>query len=173
MFIRSRTTPDERSDGGHQGDIAGSAPVTAYGALVTAPSEPRTPNVDLMSLRELAGLSQQDLADQLNDLASRKYGKHPNVTKKTVGRWERGEVEWPQPFYRRLLADYFKCAVDELGFRRPRRLNPQSPGCSGEELLTLVAAPGTLDPHVEQDQQQWRETRALLGGYRRKLAVVA
>ena len=145
----------------------------AYRALVTAPGETRTPNVDLMSLREDAGLSQQDLAEELNTLAGRKYGKYPNLTKKTVGRWERGEVEWPQPFYRRLLADYFKCAVDELGFRRPRRLNPQSPGCSGEELLALVAAPGPLDPHVEQDQRRWRETRELLGGYRRKLAIVA
>jgi len=140
---------------------------------VSAPSETRTPNVDLMSLREEAGLSQQDLADELNSLAGRKYGKYPNITKKTVGRWERGEVEWPQPFYRRLLADYFTCAVDELGFRRPRRLNPTSAACSGDELLTLVAAPGTLDPRVEQDQRRWRETREMLGGYRRRLAAVA
>jgi transcriptional regulator with XRE-family HTH domain len=136
-------------------------------------SETRTRNVDLVALRDEAGLSQQDLADELNGLAGRKYGKYPNLTKKTVGRWERGEVEWPQPFYRRLLADYFKCTVDELGVRRPRRLNPESAGCcSGEELLTFVAAPGTLDPRVEQDQRQWRETRQILGSYRRKLAIV-
>ncbi|MDQ4094005.1 MAG: helix-turn-helix domain-containing protein, partial [Actinomycetota bacterium] len=140
---------------------------------MTVPSETRTPNVDLVSLREQAGLSQQDLADELNGLAGRKYGKHPNITKKTVGRWERGEVEWPQPFYRRLLADYFTCAVDELGFRRPRRLNPTSPACSCDELLTLVAAPGTLDPRVEHDQRRWRETRQMLGGYRRRLAAAA
>jgi transcriptional regulator with XRE-family HTH domain len=146
---------------------------TAYRALVTVPNETRTLNVDLLSLREEAGLSQQDLADELNGLASRKYGKHPNITKKTVGRWERGEVEWPQPFYRRLLADYFKCAVDELGFRRPRQLNPTSAACSSDELLTLVAAPGTLDPRVEQDQRRWRETREMLGGSRRTLAAVA
>jgi hypothetical protein len=59
---------------------------TAYRALVTVPNETRTLNVDLLSLREEAGLSQQDLADELNGLASRKYGKHPNITKKTVGR---------------------------------------------------------------------------------------
>jgi transcriptional regulator with XRE-family HTH domain len=118
-------------------------------------------------------LSQQDLADELNALAGRKYGKYPNITKKTVGRWERGEVEWPQPFYRRLLADYLTCAVDELGFRRPRQLNPASAACSSEELLTLVAAPGTLDPRVAQDQQRWRETREMLGGYRRRMAAAA
>jgi hypothetical protein len=31
---------------------------------------------------------QQELADSLNQLAAKKYGKHPKVTKKTVGRWE-------------------------------------------------------------------------------------
>jgi transcriptional regulator with XRE-family HTH domain len=141
---------------------------------VTAPSETRTPNVELVALRDEAGLSQQDLADELNGLAGRKYGKYPNLTKKTVGRWERGEVEWPQPFYRRLLADYFKCAVDELGFRRPRRLNPETVGCcSDEELFTFGATSSTLDPRVEQDQRQWRETRQILGSYRRELAIVA
>jgi transcriptional regulator with XRE-family HTH domain len=159
------------------GDIEGTsralAQSTAYCALVSTPNETRTPNADLTSLREEASLSQQDLADELNSLAGRKYGKYPNITKKTVGRWERGEVEWPQPFYRRLLADYFTCAVDELGFRRPRRLDPTSAACSSDELLTLVAAPGTLDPRVEQDQRRWRETREMLGGYRRRLAAVA
>jgi transcriptional regulator with XRE-family HTH domain len=159
------------------GDIEGTSQAslrsTAYRALVTAPNETRTPNVGLLALREETGLSQQDLADELNGLAGRKYGKHPNITKKTVGRWERGEVEWPQPFYRRLLADYFKCAVDELGFRRPRQLNPTPAACSSDELLTLVAVLGTLDPRVEQDQQRWREAREMLGGYRRTLATVA
>lgn len=159
------------------GDIEGTSRAsrrsTAYRDLVSTSSETRTPNRDLMSLRDEAGLSQQDLADELNGLAGRKYGKHPNVTKKTVGRWERGEVEWPQPFYRRLLADYFKCAVDELGFRRPRQSNPAPAACSSDELLTLVAAPSTLDPHVGQDQRRWRETREMLGNYRRALAAVA
>jgi hypothetical protein len=30
------------------------------------------------ALREDAGLSQQDLADELNSLSGRKYGKYPN-----------------------------------------------------------------------------------------------
>jgi hypothetical protein len=55
---------------------------TAYGALVSAPNETRTPNIDLRSLRDEAGLSEQDLADELNGLAGRKYGKYPNITKK-------------------------------------------------------------------------------------------
>ena len=76
----------------------------------------RTPNVELVALREDAGLSQEDLAEALNELAYRRFGRRVDVTKKTVGRWERGEVVWPQPFHRRLLAECFQVAVDELGF---------------------------------------------------------
>lgn len=133
--------------------------------------ETRTPNVALIALREEAGLSQQDLADALNDLATSRYGEHPNITKKTVGRWERGEVSWPQPFYRRLLAEYFNCSIAELGFRRPQRVTPPAP--APVELLTLVTAPSTMEPHVEQDQHRWRETREAMGKCRRPLAVAA
>lgn len=137
------------------------------------PNETRTANITLISLREGEGLSQQDLAEELSKLAAQKYGKYPNITKKTIGRWERGEVEWPQPFHRRLLAEYFTCAVDELGFRRPSRINPMPSVCPSGEPLALVATQSTLDPRVEQDQRAWCETRALLGGYRRALAAVA
>lgn len=139
---------------------------------MAASADTRTPNVALITLREDAGLSQQELAEGLNALAARKYGKHPTVTKKTVGRWERGEVEWPQPFYRRILADYLECSVDELGFRRPTRAEPPSVTDSGE-LLTLAAAPNALDLRVEQDQRRWRDTRSALGANRRALAVAA
>lgn len=72
------------------------------------------PNTVLIGLRERAGLSQQDLADELTNLAATRYRKYPQITRKTIGRWERGEVVWPQPFYRRLLAQLFDCAADEL-----------------------------------------------------------
>ncbi|SFD94732.1 hypothetical protein SAMN04487819_105278 [Actinopolyspora alba] len=135
-------------------------------------SAPRTQNSALIGLREDAGLSQDDLAEALNALAAKRHGKYPNVTKKTVGRWERGEVAWPQPFYRRLLAEFFDCASDELGFQRPRRTTDNAPTSDGE-LLPLVASPGTVDPRVDKDQQEWKDTRAVLGTFRRGLAVVA
>jgi transcriptional regulator with XRE-family HTH domain len=59
-----------------------------------SPDEPRIPNTVLIALRERGGLSQQDLADELTSLATR-YGKHPQITRKSIGRWERGEVVWP------------------------------------------------------------------------------
>lgn len=139
-------------------------------------AETRVPNAELVALRENAGLSQEDLADELNELARRRFGRPLDVTKKTIGRWERGEVTWPQPFYRRLLAERFGVAVDELGFRRPRpaadELHPRSTR-SADDLITLVAAPGQQDPRVEKDQQHWRDLRQAFGERRRQLAVLA
>lgn len=135
-------------------------------------TEIRTPNDALVRLREDAGLSQQDLADEINALAARRFGKQADITKKTVGRWERGEVDWPQPFYRRLLTDYFNVAVDELGFRRPRRIERAGHGVEPQSH-ELDTAPPRPDPRAEQDQARWREVRHQLGRRRRALAVLA
>jgi transcriptional regulator with XRE-family HTH domain len=145
---------------------------STYGQRVATSADTRTPNVSLIALREDAGLSQEELANALSELAAKRYGKHLTITKKTVGRWERGEVVWPQPFYRRLLAHYLECSVDELGFQRPQRAEPPPVARSGE-MLTLVSAPSALDLRVEQDQRRWRETRKALGANRRSLAVTA
>lgn len=134
--------------------------------------ESRVPNHALAALREEAGLSQQDLGNELNNLAATKHGKHPMITRKTVGRWERGDVSWPQPFYRRLLGEYFGVSVDELGFRRPHRTRPPQSE-TGAEPLSLAVAPFVAEPFVEQDRQRWREVRAALGRHRRELAVLA
>lgn len=138
-------------------------------------TETRVPNTALIALRENAGLSQQDLADELNDHAAKRHGKHPQVTRKTIGRWERGEVMWPQPFYRRLLAERFHCSADELGFRRPYRFRSTDTDLPKVPLASLTVAdtPAENDPHVERDQQHWRDVRAALGRRRRELAVLA
>lgn len=136
--------------------------------------KPRIPNVVLIALRERGGLSQQDLADELNYLAATRYSKHPQVTRKTIGRWERGEVMWPQPFYRRLLAEFFGCAGDELGFCRPHRIRSnQGQAESVPVPLTFATTPAAAEPHVEHDQDEWRQIRSALGRHRRELAVFA
>ncbi|EHK86497.1 hypothetical protein SZMC14600_14705 [Saccharomonospora azurea SZMC 14600] len=130
----------------------------------------------LIAFRERAGLSQQDLADELTGLAANRHGKYPQITRKTIGRWERGEVVWPQPFYRRLLAEFFGCAGDELGFRRPRRIqNEQDQTETLREPLTFATAtaPTDAEPHVDRDQDEWRQIRSALGRHRRDLAVLA
>lgn len=135
---------------------------------------PRIPNTVLIDLRERAGLSQQDLADELNTLAATQHDKHPQITRKTIGRWERGEVAWPQPFYRRLLAELFDCAGDELGFRRPRPVrSEEEPTDPVPTAFTFATTPTTPEPHVERDQDEWRQVRTALGRHRRGLAVLA
>ncbi len=139
-----------------------------------SPDEPRIPNTVLIALRERAGLSQQDLADELTNLAATRYGKHPQITRKTIGRWERGEVVWPQPFYRRLLAEFFGCVGDELGFRRPRRIRSEQDQTEPIPApLTFATTPAAAEPHVERDQDEWRQIRSALGRHRRELAVLA
>lgn len=132
------------------------------------------PNTVLIALRERAGLSQQDLADELTNLAATRYAKHPQITRKTIGRWERGEVVWPQPFYRRLLAEWFQCAADELGFRRPRPVRPEHEQTEPIPApLTFATTPAVAEPHVERDQDEWRQIRSSLDRHRRELAVLA
>lgn len=134
----------------------------------------RVPNRELVALREAAGLSQQDLADELNAVARSGFDRRVDLTKKTVGRWERGEVDWPHPFYRRLLAAYFSVAADELGFHRPRPSGPalvRRLDAEPEGLPPVVPPPN--DPQVVADQRTWRQHRAALGERRRALAVLA
>lgn len=136
-------------------------------------AEERIHNAVLADLRESAGLSQQELADELNRIAWQ-HGKKVEINRKTVGRWERGEVEWPQGLHRRLLAELLDVSIDELGFRRPRRLLATPTSRSDDlEVLTLVAAPHQLDPRVERDQQQWRKARRELNEQRVALTSAA
>jgi WD40 repeat protein/transcriptional regulator with XRE-family HTH domain len=57
--------------------------------------------------RERRGWSQEDLAERI--------GK---VSKKTVGRWEKGE-SLPQPYYRQKLTEHFGKSLEELGWGGP------------------------------------------------------
>ncbi|MBA8827811.1 DNA-binding XRE family transcriptional regulator [Saccharopolyspora lacisalsi] len=112
-------------------------------------------NTRLVALRERAGLSQDELARALSDLA----GGSVAVTKKTIGRWERGDVACPVPLYRRLLATFFGCAPGELGFTDPAG-GDEHPH-SGEASAVAV------------DQHRWCRTRAALAGRRHALAAAA
>lgn len=143
---------------------------------MTRLAEARMPNVKLIRLREGAGLSQEELANRLNKVAaSMPLERAVYLTKKTIGRWERGEVEWPQPFHRRLLAEFFHVAVDELRFRRPLpahgTITCRPRGTT--ELLNLVTGSDQQDLRVADNQHQWREVRRALDGCRHELAVLA
>jgi transcriptional regulator with XRE-family HTH domain len=134
----------------------------------------RIPNTALNQLRERAGLSQQELADALNRLAAKQHTRHPQLTRKTISRWERGEVLSPQPFYRRLLAEYFDVAGDELGFHKAGP--PAAPVAAGQAVdsdVFAAASSAVADPRVVADQAAWRATREAMGRHRQALARLA
>lgn len=78
----------------------------------------RTPNLVLSVLRELGGMSQQDLAERLTEAAARRDDRQTVCDARMVRRWEHGEVLWPQDRYRVVLEDVFGRPVTSLGFVR-------------------------------------------------------
>ena len=82
------------------------------------------PNPTLRKLRDRLNLSQDELAEQLRQ-AGRDLGLNLAADAKRIGRWERGEVAWPSPAYRRALCALFGVTnATELGFRRPSAETP-------------------------------------------------
>lgn len=133
------------------------------------------PNVALYNLRDEAGLSQQEVADALNELAIRQKHKWSS-TAQTVSRWERGVVERPDPIARRLLAEFFGVSIAELGFTRPRSTRERGLGDAGLEDIDLVLQEPlspAVDTRVERNQQEWRATRKGLNASRHLMTDVA
>ncbi|WP_410675406.1 helix-turn-helix domain-containing protein [Amycolatopsis sp. cmx-4-68] len=130
----------------------------------------RTPNETLITLRENRALSQQELAEELNRLATTSHGAQLTLTKKSVYRWECGETTFPKRFYQQLLAEYFGVPIAELGFKRPHLAPATAPAITA---LAGADEPTSPSPEVEREQQRWRETRAALGTTRRALAITA
>lgn len=129
------------------------------------------PNVALYNLRDARGLSQQEVADGLNDLA-RSGAKHWSCSAQTVSRWERGTVARPDPLARRLLAAFFNVSIEELGFTRPRAGGLPSAG-QDFSLDELMVVPHGIDPRVERSQMEWRAARQDLNARRDALNRLA
>ena len=140
------------------------------------------PNVALYNLRDAAGLSQQELADELNQMAARQpeasrksKSRELSITANTVSRWERGVVERPDPLHRRLLAERFDVSIEELGFTRPRQpvVQGRAAESRGVDVLDLVPAEHMIDPRVERSQKEWADVRQGLNGARQELTAAA
>ncbi|WP_329072592.1 helix-turn-helix domain-containing protein [Amycolatopsis sp. NBC_01480] len=130
----------------------------------------RSPNEVLIALRAAQALSQQELAGELNRLATTQHHRHLTLTKKSVYRWESGETESPKRFYQRLLAEYFGVSITELGFHRPQHQPGRSLDIDGAAVAPVT--PGQ-DPDVVEDRRRWVAVRTALGSTRRALALVA
>ena len=77
------------------------------------------PNQQLRAARVVRHLSQAEFAETVREQA-RVLGLNLACDEKRVGRWERGEVRWPSPACRRVLAVLLKVDdMTELGFVTP------------------------------------------------------
>lgn len=112
------------------------------------------PNPVLRQVRQRRNLTQAELADALVALAARD-GVNVACCGKRVARWERGEVRWPSPLYRRLLCTYFGVAdASRLGFvfpvtQEPERSRPVVPhirGGSCSSKYRIGRTVGWLEP---------------------------
>ncbi|MBB5871157.1 transcriptional regulator with XRE-family HTH domain [Allocatelliglobosispora scoriae] len=130
-----------------------------------------SPNGTLYNLRTAAGLSQQDVAERMNDIANRDGRAGQVVTSNAVSRWERGYAT-PSPLYRRLLAEVFSVTVDELGLHlhreEPKTVRPEPAKYAYAEVEDV-----DLDPRVVHSQDAWRRTRRAMNAQRPGLTQLA
>lgn len=131
------------------------------------------PNIALFNLRDAAGLTQEELAHELNELHRLERGQLGSVSANTISRWESGRIERPAPIWRRLLAQRFAVSIEELGFTRPRAAPSPDQASLTLNGLNLATDDVTLDPRVDADQERWREMRHALNAHRFQLGAVA
>lgn len=142
----------------------------AYCVRMASADPVRAPNDTLIALRIDKGLSQQELAEELNRLATTSFDQNVTLTKKSVYRWESGATAYPKPLYLRLLATFFGVDIADLGFRRP--LHERESARRTEDSASASPMPA-VDRQVSSDQQLWLATRTALGSTRRTLALTA
>lgn len=100
------------------------------------------PNHRLRALRQQRNWSQQEFSEAIRDQA---MAMELNLAcdEKRVGRWERGEVRWPSPAYRRVLQAVLQVPVAEMGFVAPH----ETPAPEPEPAPLVSGAPtGPITP---------------------------
>ncbi len=73
-------------------------------------------NVSLRALVDEYGLTEELLAEEVNERAHTLFGKYGNATARLVRYWLSGRIRWPNPYYLLALEDIFGRPALELGF---------------------------------------------------------
>lgn len=82
---------------------------------------PDVPNLLLRAAREVAGLTQGQLAEQANAEVERAIGRPGAMDADYIGKLERGVHSWPNQHYRAALRSVLRADTDaDLGFRGAR-----------------------------------------------------
>jgi transcriptional regulator with XRE-family HTH domain len=147
---------------------------------MVTPAREAVPNLVLANLRDAHALTQEEVADRLNEMAFEETGKHDNVTPTTVSKWERGLIERPTPARRRRLARLYGVSISDLGFDRPRpvpeQARPAEPTTATPDALMpppLDAVPPGVDQRVVGSHQEWCLVRRGLNEHRSELTAIA
>lgn len=97
----------------------------------------------LRSLRLLKKLSQQELADQLNQLAvNQNPNATSNISKSMISRWENGKTD-PQMFYVRLVTSFFGVSPIEFMNAPQNETDRMMSDSLDKKILTRVDEPKT------------------------------
>lgn len=75
------------------------------------------PNLTLRRLMSEYGFTRERLAEAVNEATERLTGEPGNCSARLVGRWLKGEVDWPRTHSRLPLEAVFGRPAGELGFR--------------------------------------------------------
>ncbi|MCQ9184623.1 hypothetical protein KMT30_37410 [Streptomyces sp. IBSBF 2953] len=105
---------------------------------------------ELKRLRTRANRTQEEVVQELSALARRlhaegRLSKAPTFTLRQYSKWENAEPPpWPHPDSRAVLAAYWKCPVEELGFRPPTDGDRGGPLVLTPVPMISQASPGPL-----------------------------
>ncbi|GAA0470746.1 Tat pathway signal protein [Streptomyces stramineus] len=108
------------------------------------------------------GLSQAELAEEINDGVEKLTGRRGNASDRTVRRYLSGETRWPQARQRVVMEALFGCTAEELGFtpRAGRAQGESTPASPVQEepvqrrafiagtALSVTALTGSARPTV-------------------------
>lgn len=106
----------------------------------------------LHSLRLLKKLSQQELADQLNQLAVKQNpNATSNISKSMISRWENGKTD-PQMFYVRLVTSFFGVSPIEFMNAPQNETDRMMSDSLDKKMLTRIDEPKTHTyPYIPAD----------------------
>lgn len=116
-------------------------------------SSPRPqPNTALRALRIARNWSQLEFAEEIRRV-SKVLEINLACDEKRVGRWERGEVHWPSPAYRRVLVLVLDVPVSQMGFMPPhQQAEPDEPrnDAGDAQVVPFPGPTAAADPATDQ-----------------------
>jgi transcriptional regulator with XRE-family HTH domain len=109
------------------------------------------PNDRLVYERERRGWSQEEAADEANQLAIRLGLRGVAFTGAQFGRWERGECR-PRPPYLRVVCQLYDASAEELGLCGPPPIGSAfaPDGSSGSAVSSPLDVPGEGEGNMER-----------------------